>query len=165
MNPHCPVCDRISSPGNPLAVYQNPRVALYHMSGIDLPGYLVLAPVRHVEHAGELDDPELSEFARVQARAVRVILGIPGVRKVYACSFGEVVPHLHIHLFPRTDAMLEDPDGFTDGYPDGPRIFDRWRRALAVPAETDEVLSQVTRLREHFMSLSLQARAEPKKLR
>lgn len=163
MSPHCPVCDRISAPENPLEVYRNPRVALYHMSGIDLPGYLVLAPVRHVEHAGELDDSDLSELARVQARAVRFILGIPGVRKVYACSFGEAVPHLHIHLFPRTDAMIEDPDCLTDGTPDGPRIFDRWRRALAVPAETDEVLNQITRLREHFMSL--QARAEPKKLR
>lgn len=153
MSPHCPVCDRIASPENPLVVYQNPRVALYHMSGIDLPGYLVLAPVRHVEHAGELDDPDLSELARVQARAVRFILGIPGVRKVYGLSFGEVVPHLHIHLFPRTDAMLEDPDGFTDGYPDGPRIFDVWRKRLAVPSDTERVLNLVARFRGFFMSL------------
>ena len=151
MSPHCPVCDRISAPENPLEVYRNPRVALYHMSGIDLPGYLVLAPVRHVEHAGELDDPDLSELARVQARAVRFILGIPGVRKVYALSFGEAVPHLHIHLFPRTDPMLGDPDCLSsDGCPDGPKIFDLWRKRLAVPAETQAVLDLVRRSRTHF---------------
>jgi diadenosine tetraphosphate (Ap4A) HIT family hydrolase len=147
MKPSCVICDRFSSPDNPLLVLRTPNAVLYHMPGVDLPGYLVLAPARHVEHIGALDDAELGDLARIQARAVRAILSVPGVRKVYALSFGEALPHLHIHLFPRTQAMIGDPEFATDGFPDGPRLFNHWRRQLAVPAEPDAVMDLVVTFR------------------
>lgn len=147
MNAACIICDRLSSPDNPLLVLRTPSAVLYHMLGVDLPGYLVLAPARHVEHIGALDDAELGDFARIQARAVRAILSVPDVRKVYALSFGEALPHLHIHLFPRSQAMIGNPELAADGFPDGPRLFNHWRRQLSVPAEPDAVMSLVGRFR------------------
>lgn len=150
--PFCSICDRDAVPENPLMVTRTPVLALYHMSGIALPGYLVLAPVPHVEDLGKLGDPALSDLARIQARAVRLLLDLPGVRKVYVCSFGEIVPHFHLHLFPRMEGMLEDPECLTNGFPDGPKIFDLWRRRLAVPSDPVEVLALVGRLKSLFGS-------------
>ncbi|MCL5285217.1 MAG: hypothetical protein M1313_05640 [Nitrospirae bacterium] len=146
----CSLCDRFADASNPLIVFKSQKVALYHMPGIDLPGYLVISPFRHVEDAGVLEDSEREEMARLQSRAVQTILGLPGVRKVYILSFGEAVPHLHLHLFPRTDAMLAGPGCLSDGIPDGPKIFDFWRKRLAGPDIPDTVQSLIPRLREIF---------------
>ncbi len=46
-------------------VHRIPTVALYHMPEVDLPGYLILASVRHVVRLGELDGSVLAELTRV----------------------------------------------------------------------------------------------------
>lgn len=151
MTSSCSLCDRFSDPDSPLTVYRSPRFILDHMPGIDLPGYLVIAPLRHVEHAGILEDSEREELARLQSLAVQTILGLPGVGKVYILSFGEAVPHLHLHLFPRTDAMLLAPGCLTDGIPEGPKIFQFWRKKLAVPGVPDGVRSLIPQLKDAFL--------------
>ena len=156
MTSSCSLCDRFADPGYPLTVLRAQKIALTHMPGIDLPGYLVVAPVRHVEHAGLLEDSEREELARIQSLAVQTILGLPGVRKVYILSFGEAVPHLHLHLFPRTDAMLSAPECLTDGIPDGPKLFDFWRKKLAVSDVPDAVSSLIPKLKEAFLKSSSQ---------
>lgn len=154
MTSSCSLCDRFADPGYPLTVLRAQKIALTHMPGIDLPGYLVVAPVRHVEHAGLLEDSEREELARIQSLAVQTILGLPGVRKVYILSFGEAVPHLHLHLFPRTDAMLSALECLTDGIPDGPKLFDFWRKKLAVSDVPDAVSSLIPKLKEAFLKSS-----------
>ncbi|MEC4683844.1 MAG: hypothetical protein VST70_09250 [Nitrospirota bacterium] len=154
MTSSCSLCDRFGDPGYPLTVLRAQKIALTHMPGIDLPGYLVVAPVRHVEHAGLLEDSEREELARIQSLAVQTILALPGVRKVYILSFGEAVPHLHLHLFPRTDAMLSAQECLTDGIPDGPKLFDFWRKKLAVPDVPDAVSSLIPKLKEAFLKFS-----------
>ena len=154
MTSSCSLCDRFADPGYPLTVLRAQKIALTHMPGIDLPGYLVVAPVRHVEHAGLLEDSEREELARIQSLAVQTILGLPGVRKVYILSFGEAVPHLHLHLFPRTDAMLSALECLTDGIPDGPKLFDFWRKKLAVSDVPDAVSSLIPKLKEAFLKFS-----------
>jgi diadenosine tetraphosphate (Ap4A) HIT family hydrolase len=154
MTSSCSLCDRFADPDYPLTVFRTQKIALTHMHGIDLPGYLVIAPVRHVEHAGILEDSEREELARLQSLAVQTILGLPGVRKVYILSFGEAVPHLHIHLFPRTDAMLSAPECLTEGIPDGPKLFDFWRIKLAVPDVPVAVSSLIPQLKEVFLKFS-----------
>ena len=147
MSDSCSLCDRIRSSPDSMTLWKTSHALLYHMSGIDLPGYLVVAPTRHVEHAGELHDSELGDLARLQSHATREILKIPGVRKIYTLSFGEVLPHLHIHLFPRTDFMIEDREVFTDGLPDGTRIFQRWRERLAVSSPSKSVEELIIRMK------------------
>ncbi len=150
MTPSCPLCRRFSDPESALVIFKGRGAVLSHMPEINLPGYLLLAPLRHVEDAGRLTREEQEEMAALQSRAVKTILKLPDVRKVYIASFGEAVPHLHLHLFPRTGAMLKDPECLSGGVPDGPKIFDLWRRRLAVPAVPDEVRSLILRLREVF---------------
>ena len=146
----CPLCVRFSDPESPLVILRSPLSVLSHMPGIDLPGYLLLAPARHVEDAGGLDREEQGEMALLQSRAVREILTLPEVRKVYVLSFGEAVPHLHYHLFPRTEAMGRDPELLAHGAPDGPKIFERYRERLAVPGLPYRVHALVLRLRTVF---------------
>ncbi len=151
MTSSCSLCQRFADPDYPLTVFRTQKVTLTHMPGIDLPGYLVIAPVRHVEHAGLLEDSEREELARLQSLAIQTILGLPAVRKVYILSFGEAVPHLHLHLFPRTDAMLSAPECLTDGIPDGPKIFEFWRKKLAVSDVPDAVRSLIPKLKEDVL--------------
>jgi diadenosine tetraphosphate (Ap4A) HIT family hydrolase len=151
----CPLCERFADPESPLVIVRSRRAVLSHMPGVDLPGYLLLSPLRHVEDAGALDREEERELAGLQSRAVREVLALPEVRKVYILSFGEAVPHLHLHLFPRTEAMgrdpeLQSPGAPAAGAPDGPKIFDHFRQRLAVPGIPDRVRALVLRLRSHF---------------
>ena len=144
----CSLCERIQLSEDPLVIRRSPHSLLYHMPGIDLPGYLVVAPLRHVEHAGMLEDAELADLARLQATATKTILELRGVRRVYTLSFGEVLPHLHIHLFPRTDVMVDDPGSLHEGVADGPRLFDRWRKRLAISAPSAQVAELVERMKK-----------------
>ena len=147
----CSLCERIKRSEDPMAIRRTPHSLLYHMPGIDLPGYLVIAPLRHVEHAGMLGEDELFDLARLQALATREILEISGVQRVYTLSFGEVLPHLHIHLFPRTEAMLDDPGSLHEGVADGPKLFDRWRKRLAVSSLPPSVTELIVRMRRRSL--------------
>ena len=47
--------------------------------------------------------------------------------------------------------MAGDPVGLSDGVPDGPKIFDLWRKRLSSEHPPEAVLSLIPRLREIFM--------------
>lgn len=147
----CSLCERIELSVDPMALKRSAHSLLYHMPGIDLPGYLVVAPLRHVEHVGMLDDAELLDLVRLQAKAIREIMELPTVQRVYTLSFGEMLPHLHIHLFPRTEEMLEDPESLYEGVADGPKLFDRWRKKLAVSLPSPKVAEMVGRMRQRAL--------------
>ena len=151
----CSVCRRVKDEEESgLVVYRSPHVVLYHMPEVDLPGYLVLATVRHEESLGSLTDEEIVAMARVEQHAVKALLALPHVRKVYLASFGEVCAHPHFHLFPRTDEMLEAISSWTDGEIDGPRIFDTFRKALKTAGTPGPVFEIVQRLRGLFAEQS-----------
>lgn len=148
MNGACFVCRMVAGNEHPdLVVFTDDFVSLYHMPDVDLPGYLVLAPVRHLEGMEGLAERELDAMGRSQQKAVRAIQALPDVRKVYLSSFGEVCPHFHVHLFPRTDMMLEDASSRTNGEIDGPRIFDLYRKKLKTVGTPERIFEIVRGLR------------------
>ncbi|MHB1285494.1 MAG: HIT family protein [Leptospirales bacterium] len=149
MNVSCFVCRMAAGNEQPdLMVFRDELVSLYHMPEVDLPGYLVLATVRHLEGLDGLTERETDSIGRVQQKAARAIQALPDVRKVYLSSFGEVCPHLHFHLFPRTDWMLEDASSWTDGEIDGPRIFDLYRKKLKTVGTPERVFEAVREFRK-----------------
>lgn len=144
----CSLCERSNDPEGSLVILRTRWAVLSHMAGIDLPGHLLLAPERHVEDAGSLTGEEEREMAHLTSRAVQASLSRPGVRKVYLLSFGEGVPHLYLHLFPRTEAILQDPASLTEGFPNGSAIIERRRQRLALSVRPPEMVAAILRFRE-----------------
>jgi len=79
-----------------------------------LPGHALVIPKRHVESLLELSDDEVAEMVRLSRRAVALLT------RFYASdgfdwtiqeseAAGQSVPHLHLHLIPRTRGDLPDP--------------------------------------------------------
>lgn len=101
-----------------------------------IPGWVVVAPRRHVEALTELD-PELQHrWFAIATRVDGALRGELGATKVYLALFAEVVAHLHLHVIPRyadTPAELR-----------GPRCFSA-PPASAVPAA--EVAAALARMR------------------
>jgi histidine triad (HIT) family protein len=68
-------------------------------------GHVLLVPSRHVETLGELEPEEvgpLFEQARRLARAVEHACGAGGTFVAMNNRVSQSVPHLHVHVVPRT---------------------------------------------------------------
>jgi diadenosine tetraphosphate (Ap4A) HIT family hydrolase len=83
------------------------------LEGAAVPGWLVIAPVRHVESLVELSVGEAAELGMLVQRCVRALTDVTPTAKAYVASFNEVLPHLHVHVIARP------PDGAVRG----PAVF------------------------------------------
>lgn len=98
------------------------------------PGHTLVVPKRQVERLHELTPDEAAEIGRQLpqiARRVIAVVGAPGynVLQNNGSAAGQVVPHVHFHIIPRTEG-----DGL--GY--------RWN---ARPANPDELAALAARIR------------------
>lgn len=97
-----------------------------------VPGWMVIAPARHVEQWDGLtarEARELGELIRTVAAALR---RETGAVKVYVSVFAEVLAHLHVHVIARTAGVPRDRRGA--------RIF---LSAGADPAAADTLAKRV----------------------
>jgi diadenosine tetraphosphate (Ap4A) HIT family hydrolase len=109
------------------------------IGGCPLPGWLVVAPRRHVEALTELSPSERAELFALGGRLDQLLREVLGAQKVYLAIFAEVVAHTHLHVIPR----------FADTPADlrGPRCF------LATPDRhlaADQVAATIAQLRRHL---------------
>jgi diadenosine tetraphosphate (Ap4A) HIT family hydrolase len=84
---------------------------LTHAIDVPLPGFFVLSSRRHVESLGDLHEEEarhLGVLLRLISRAIERTL-CPD--RVYCCSVGENIRHLHFYFFPRTRALAHLENG------------------------------------------------------
>jgi diadenosine tetraphosphate (Ap4A) HIT family hydrolase len=86
-------------------IYQDEHWQADHGTPPLVNGHIVLKPKRHVEDLADLMPDEAATLGiaaqRLQA-AMRIALE---PERVYMCSFGEAVRHLHFHLLPRYAQM------------------------------------------------------------
>lgn len=71
-----------------------------------LPGYACVVCKRHVVEPYELPDAERRAFWDESMRAARAIAHVSGAVKMNYGIHGNVIPHLHMHLWPR---LVDDP--------------------------------------------------------
>jgi diadenosine tetraphosphate (Ap4A) HIT family hydrolase len=69
------------------------------------PGWLIVKPKRHVESVGELTADEAQRLGPLLQRVCAAVERALGAERVYVCSFGEEVRHVHFHVVPRTAEM------------------------------------------------------------
>lgn len=104
----CMACDvvagRIVPPGG--IIFDDGQWVLSHsISPVLLRGWLILKPKRHVEHLADLNDPEAAAMGPLISKTSSAMRRALGPEKVYLCSFGELVRHVHWYLVPRYPEM------------------------------------------------------------
>lgn len=120
MKKTCSLCNfnNISS-----LIYADEFVLLYQNMDVDLPGYLIIAPKRHVETYHELTHDEANALFQLTARVTKILETDYHAKKIYHCCFSELTPHLHFHLFPRYDGMEKLAGVQNEKCIDGPALF------------------------------------------
>lgn len=98
------VSGRIVPPGG-IILDDGVWVLSHSISPVLLRGWLILEPKRHVEHLGELSEAEATALGPLIGRVSSALMRALQAEKVYACSFGELVRHVHWYLIPRYPDM------------------------------------------------------------
>ncbi len=105
---HCLSCDilsgQVTEPGG--MVYED---AFWHVGAAVgpsvWPGFLVIKLKRHCEHLAELTPEEAAALGPVVRLTCQALMEVLQPAKVYVCSFGEGVQHVHLWALPRPASM------------------------------------------------------------
>lgn len=128
----CLTCDIISGDVVPVGgvIYKDNYIVLHHCVDINIPGYLILSPVRHVESYSNLNAAEILQMGIIMKLAVTYLENIDAIEKVYIANFGEETNHFHMHIFPRYKWILPQcaDDICTDNKIDGPKLLSFCRK-------------------------------------
>ena len=99
-----------------------------------VPGWMVVAPTRHVEQVDELTAEELLALGPLLGQVAAALRSCTPTAKVYVSVFAEVLAHLHVHVIARPPGLASEMLG--------PRIF----QASAEPgSEAGTVCAAVAR--------------------
>ena len=101
-----------------------------------LEGWLIIAPLRHVESLAELTSAEAGELGPLLREGSMALRSVTGCVKTYVMQFAEAkdFPHVHFHLVPR---MADQPPEFK-----GPKVFG-YHELEAVAEERRDELAQL----------------------
>ena len=76
-----------------------------------VPGWLVVAPRRHVEQWDALDARELRDLGPLVAQVSAALRAETPTAKVYVAVFAEVLPHFHVHVVARPPDLAPEARG------------------------------------------------------
>lgn len=125
----CPECERIA--GGTELVRRGPFVVHGKWETPSVPGWMIVAPARHVEQIDLLHVEEAAALTPLLVEVTAALRLSTPCEKVYVSVFAEVLPHLHVHLIARApDAPAEVR---------GPKVF------AAPPIADPSVADAVTR--------------------
>ena len=77
------------------------------------PGHLLVTPVRHVQRLSQLTVQEWADLSSLVQRALQDLADHDGVTVAVndGPAAGQTIPHVHMHLIPRTWGDVQDPRG------------------------------------------------------
>ena len=85
-------------------------------------GALIVEPVRHVEHWGELNEIETLELGQLLKQVHKLLYRDESVEHIYTWVFGDAVDHMHIWVVPRYVGTPKEFWGVKlDHWPDAPK--------------------------------------------
>lgn len=107
MTADCPLCIRLASPTPVDVVWEFPNAIAYLGPWQAYPGYCILVSRVHIAEFHHVNASTRHAFADELCNMSRAIELAFQPRKLNVESLGNQVPHLHWHLFPRTE---DDPE-------------------------------------------------------
>lgn len=113
----CRQNDRIDSLPAREAVALDDHWRVAHAFDSSLPGWLILAPRRHVTAVADLTDAEAAGLGGWQVRLSRALHDVTGCAKTYVVQLAEKegFAHVHFHVVPRMPGLPVERRG--------PRVF------------------------------------------
>ncbi|HEY9775426.1 MAG TPA: HIT domain-containing protein [Planktothrix sp.] len=126
MSNNCVICRPLGDEDK-FVVFQNEEWTVRHSRETNILGYLLIESRRHILDLSEANDAECASYGPLLRSAVTAIKSTIDPERVYTITLAEAVPHFHVHLIPRTNAI--------------PKAY-RGRGILAYPLEprSDEAL-------------------------
>jgi diadenosine tetraphosphate (Ap4A) HIT family hydrolase len=106
--PGCMSCDILAGKRTPPGgvIYEDDY---WHVDSVVSPvlwrGFLIVKLKRHCEHLAELTPPEAAALGPVVRTTCRALSQVLKPAKVYVCSFGDGVKHIHLWVLPRPPEM------------------------------------------------------------
>ena len=126
-DPSCALC---ASLGTAQPLYEDD---LWHVRPIDPPfgvaGWLLLVTQRHCPGPAHFDDEEARNFGLALRHFEAVLERVSGALRIYTAALGEMYPHFHAHMVPRTASMPQGARGWS--------VFDLQRAAAAGEVNID----------------------------
>jgi diadenosine tetraphosphate (Ap4A) HIT family hydrolase len=145
----------ITPPGG--VIYQTNCLILHQCLDSNIPGYLILSPIRHLTNYQDLTAAELTAIQATLQRSAKILQELPGVEKVYICSLGEETTHFHFHIFPRYRWMLDCPSEsiYSGDKVDGAKLFSfmRIQYKTSTAMLSDQVIAAVDYIRNQLITI------------
>ncbi len=127
----CPICVR----GEPLDIIATlPASWLTMNADAPMVGYVCLVSRVHVVELHDLDDMQTATFMADARRVSRAVQAVTGAVKLNYEMHGNILPHLHMHLFPRYPG---DP---FEGRPIDPRMV---KDPVYTPGQFERVREEI----------------------
>jgi diadenosine tetraphosphate (Ap4A) HIT family hydrolase len=107
--PGCVSCDIVAGkriePGG--TIYENEywHIGTAIGSPVIWPGFLIIKLKRHCEHLAELSPEEASTLGPLIQSTCSALSDVLKPAKVYVCSYGDGVKHIHFWVLPRPATM------------------------------------------------------------
>lgn len=104
-SPTCPFCAIVEGTDADSIVYRDDEVVAFLDRRPLFPGHVLVAPVDHIETLGDLPPESVDPLMRVvqaASRAMESELGAQGSFVAINNRVSQSVPHLHVHVVPRT---------------------------------------------------------------
>lgn len=76
------------------------------------------------------DVPDKGAFHEVAEKIARKMQEVTGEESVVSLIIGEMVPHVHFHLLPKTEGNLE-------------KVLDEWNKALSARKKSPEEMAKI----------------------
>jgi diadenosine tetraphosphate (Ap4A) HIT family hydrolase len=110
----CPLCERVKllqENKYPFLIHEFPNSYLMLGEHQYYPGYCVLVTKNHHREMSDITSPEREEIFQELMISSKVLQKTLLPKKMNLCSLGNVVEHLHWHLFPRdeSDPLFKNP--------------------------------------------------------
>lgn len=86
--------------------YQNEFFRIQHCGDCFISGHLVVFPKEEVASLSDLPIEALTALGNILKISHAVIDAVVKPDRIYTLSFGEVLPLIHFHIFPRTADIL-----------------------------------------------------------
>jgi diadenosine tetraphosphate (Ap4A) HIT family hydrolase len=118
-----------------------------------VPGHLIVASTAECTALGGFTPDQAADLMHCLARAETLVQRLLQPERIYILKFGEVVPRIHFHIFPRTVRLLQAYLGeVTDQEPySGARIMDWvWTHPDSTGFADEEIRSFVAAARAHL---------------
>lgn len=137
---------------SPYLIHESRHFTTHQASDTRVPGHLIVASTAECTALAGFTPDQTADLMRCLVRAETLVQQILQPERIYVLKFGEVVPRIHFHVFPRTARLLQAYLGeVADQEPySGARIMDWvWTHRGSAGFADEEIRSFIDAARAH----------------